>query len=115
MKAAIIILFNFALAISALCQNPVLIKDSILANYKQSGLYDELFRDEGTTDKNNTRQGWWKFYSILKDFNCISINGTPKQIQGNYLIYGEGKFINGKKQGTWKFYVIEDKTFKKIN
>jgi antitoxin component YwqK of YwqJK toxin-antitoxin module len=33
---------------------------------------------------------------------------------GHYLLYGEGEFVNGKREKTWKLYVLEDKTFKKI-
>jgi antitoxin component YwqK of YwqJK toxin-antitoxin module len=30
------------------------------------------------------------------------------------LLYGEGEFIDGKREDNWKFYLLEDKTFKKI-
>src|SRR5690606_32037758 len=72
------------------------------------------FRPQGMSDENKMRQGEWKDYESIKDFEYIEINGEPTQIFGRYLLYGEGKFVNNNREGFWKMYVIEDESFNKI-
>ncbi len=83
-------------------------------DYMKSGYSDKHFRPDGKKDQNKLKQGDWKDYEVAKDFAYVSINGSPKQIFGYFLLYGEGKYVDGKREGLWTFYVIEDKTFKKI-
>jgi len=80
----------------------------------KSGYSDKHFQPKGKEDKSKRRQGQWRDYEVVNDFAYVSINGKPKQIFGHFLLYGEGEFVDGKREGLWKTYVIEDKTFKKI-
>lgn len=103
-----------SLTINSYCQQLTFVKDSIMNDYMKSGYSDKHFQPKGKEDKNKLRQGWWKDYEVVNDFEYVSINGKPKQIFGLFLLYGEGEFVDGKREGAWKFYVLEDKTFKKI-
>ena len=83
-------------------------------NYMESGYSTRNFIPIGKTDDNQLRQGSWKDYEVITDLVYVIEKGKPEQIFGKFLMYGEGKFINGKRDGKWDFYVLEDKTFKKI-
>jgi len=108
---SIIILFS---TINSYCQQLTFVKDSIMITYMRNGYSTEHFRPKGKDDKNKLRQGHWKDYEVISDFEYVNIDGTPTQILGHFLLYGEGEFIDGKREGAWKLYVIEDKTLKKI-
>lgn len=114
MKNAFILFFSFSLAFSSFCQDIVFVKDSIMDNYMKSGYSNKHFMPKGKIDKNNLRQGNWKDYEVINDFMLVSINDIPEQIFGYFLLYQEGKYVDGKREGIWKFYVLEDKTFKRI-
>lgn len=80
----------------------------------KSGFSNKHFRPQGKGDANKGREGQWKDYEVSYDFVYVMSEGNPKQIFGNYLLYGEGQFIANKREGVWKFYVLEDKSFKPI-
>jgi len=112
-KIGSLILFLFV--INAYCQAPVFITDSIIVQqYKTNGFAAKTFKSQGNTDVKKLKQGVWVEYKIEKDFICYTEEGLIKQRFGSYLEYSEGSYYNGKRTGNWKFYVIEDKTFKKI-
>ena len=114
MRYKLIIILTLIFAKQSYCQQLTFVKDSIMDNYMESGYSNKHFNPKGKEDKNKLRQGYWKDYEAVKDFEYLTINEKPKQMFGYFLIYGEGEFIDGKREGNWKFYVIEDKTFKKI-
>jgi antitoxin component YwqK of YwqJK toxin-antitoxin module len=114
MKTVLTIIFTICLTVAAYCQQLIFVKDSIMDNYMKSGYSDKHFRPKGKEDNNKLRQGQWKDFEVINDFEYVSLNEKPKQIFGHFLLYGEGEFIDGKREGSWKFYVLEDKTFKKI-
>ena len=91
-----------------------LVKDEVMDDYMISKFSNTHFRPEGIIDENDLRQGDWKDYKVAKDFAYVTLKGEPTQVFGRYLLYGEGKYINDKREGFWKIYVIEDTTFKKI-
>jgi antitoxin component YwqK of YwqJK toxin-antitoxin module len=99
---------------SAYSQQLTLVKDTIMNNYMESGYSTKHFRPEGKEDGNGWRQGQWKDYEVSNDFAYVMIDSKPKQIFGNFLLYGEGQFVDNKREGGWKFYVLEDKSFKRI-
>ena len=114
MKNQLIITYFFLSTINLFSQNLIFVKDGIMNNYMESGYSSENFIPTGKTDSNKLRQGFWKDYEVITDLVYVIKNGKPEQIFGKFLMYGEGKFIDGKRNGNWDFYVIEDKTFKKI-
>jgi antitoxin component YwqK of YwqJK toxin-antitoxin module len=114
MRTIFIIFFALSLAKASYCQELTFIKDSIMDNYMKSGYSNSHFNAAGKTDKNHLRQGYWKDYIVINDFEYVNIDNKSQEIFGNFLLYGEGKFIDGKREGPWKFYVIEDKTLRKI-
>jgi antitoxin component YwqK of YwqJK toxin-antitoxin module len=99
---------------SSYAQKMSFVMDSIMDVYMKNGYANKHFMPKGKEDANSLRQGNWKDYEVEHDFMYVSINGVPKQIMGDYLLYGEGKFVDGKREGLWKMYVLEDKTFKRI-
>lgn len=99
---------------SAYGQQLTFVKDSIMNNYMKSGYSNKHFRPAGKEDGNKWRQGQWKDYEVSNDFAYVMDEGKPKQIFGNFLVYGEGQFVDNKREGVWKFYVLEDKSFKRI-
>ena len=113
MKKILILIIIFNLANKSYSQQMEFVKDSIMDYYMKSGYASKHFRPNGKYDKNDLRQGEWKDYEVVNDFEYVSVNGKPTQIFGYFLLYGEGKFVDGKRVGSWKFYVIEDKTFKR--
>jgi antitoxin component YwqK of YwqJK toxin-antitoxin module len=113
MKIACTIFFTLNMIISSYSQDIIFVKDSIMDNYMKTGFSNKHFMPKGKEDKNNLRQGNWKDYEVINDFMYVSENGMPKQIFGYFLLYQEGKYIDGKREGIWKFYVLEDQTFKK--
>lgn len=94
-------------------QQADLIRDSILDVYMESGMADEQFVPKGKRDKQQARQGRWKDYEVAEDFVYIMQEGTPKQLFGMYMLYAEGKYVAGKREGKWTFYAIENKTLRK--
>lgn len=114
MKITLTLVFTICMTISSYSQDIIFVKDSIMDNYMKSGYSNKHFMPKGKEDKNNLRQGSWKDYEVINDFMYVSKNGMPTQIFGYYLLYQEGKYIDGKREGIWKFYALEDKTFKKI-
>ncbi len=113
-KTSVIVLLAILLSLESQGQDMIFVTDSIMDVYMMNGYANKHFRPRGKEDKNNLRQGSWKDYEVTIDFAYISVDGNPKQIFGNFLLYGEGKYVAGKREGTWKFFVLEDKTFKKI-
>jgi len=97
-----------------MCQELIFLKDSIMDAYMKSGYADKHFMPKGKEDKNGLRQGKWKDYEVINDFEYISIDGKPEQEFGYFLLYQEGEYLNDKRVGKWKFFAIEDKSFKKI-
>ncbi len=95
-------------------QELTLVCDSIMDYYMKSGYADKHFMPKGKEDKNDERQGFWKDYEVSLDITYFLIDSTPTRYKAWYLLYAEGDFKNNKREGEWTFYVIEDKTFKKI-
>ena len=91
-----------------------LVCDSIMDHYMKSGYADKHFMPKGKEDKNDLRQGFWKDYEVTLDETYFLIDSVPTRHKAWYLLYAEGEFKNGKRVGKWDFFVIEDKTFKKI-
>ena len=114
MKIILTIILVLSLTTDTYCQNLVFVKDSIMQSYIKSGYADKNFISEGKYDKNKIKQGNWKNYDAFKDVQYISVSGERIKVSGSFLMYSEGKFVDGKQEGSWKFYVLEDKTFKKI-
>lgn len=113
-KTIFIIFITFGVTINSYSQKLTFVKDSIMDEYMKTGYSTKNFIPTGTEDKNKKRQGFWKDFEVVKDFEYITVDGIPTEIFGRYLLYGEGKFVDGKREGNWKFYVLEDKTFNKI-
>lgn len=80
----------------------------------KSGYSTKNFTPTGETNNQNQRQGFWKDYEVVNDYTCIHNGLKPKQIFGNFLLYGEGNFVDSKREGKWMFYTLEDLTYKKI-
>lgn len=95
-------------------QEPVLVRDSILNAYMQSGQANTLFQPKGRTDKKERRQGKWKDYKVMEDFVMTIRNGVPVMVGALYLVYGEGNYVDDKPEGPWTWYTIVDKTFKHL-
>lgn len=114
MKIRSILLLHFLFIINLFSQNVVLVKDTILESYNKSGFLAENFSDIGNRDSNNLAQGFWVDYQIITDVFYEIEEGKPKRVLGNYLMCGEGNYLNNKKNGKWDWYIIEDKTFRKI-
>lgn len=95
-------------------QHVNLIRDSLVDHYLSSGKGNSLFVSEGKYDKHMRKTGPWKAYSVDEDFVYISTPEKPEAVQGSFLKYGEGRFVRGNPHGSWKYYVIEDRTFRKI-
>lgn len=110
----LLLLLLVGLTVSTYAQLPVFVKDSIMNIYMVNGFATKNFEPKGPTDAKKQRQGEWKDYEVKHDFMYINSGGTPKNLVGTYVIYGEGTFTDGKRTGPWKLYVLEDKTFKKI-
>lgn len=113
MKTIITTIITF-FAVNAYSQEMTFLKDSIMSIYMENGYANKHFMPSGKTDKNDLRQGKWKDYEVVDDYNITTINGKTQQQFGAYLLYGEGEFIDDERQKAWKFFVIEDKTFRKI-
>lgn len=114
MKIKLIITLHFFFAINLFGQNVVLVKDTILENYTKSGFLVKNFVNIGNRDSKNLAQGFWKEYQILTEVYFEIAEGKPKRVLAKYLMYAEGNYLNNKKNGQWKWFVLEDKTFKKI-
>jgi antitoxin component YwqK of YwqJK toxin-antitoxin module len=113
-KSAFTIVLSLGLALTSFCQQLTLVKDSIMSNYMQSGFSNTHFIPKGKKDSNGLKQGKWEDYEVAYDYVYVTLNRKPTQVYGHYLLFGEGEYINGKREGRWTLYVIEDKTFKKL-
>jgi len=82
--------------------------------YMESGFATKHFRPNGPTDRQNIRYGKWKDYEVIEDGSYQIKDGAPLKTVDMYLFYGEGEYVEGKRNGDWRIYVIEDKTFRKI-
>ncbi|MCG8576697.1 MAG: hypothetical protein MI810_17595 [Flavobacteriales bacterium] len=82
-------------------------------SYLASGFGDEQFVPKGKKI-NGKREGKWKDYEVMKTFAYKFSNNEPKQEFGHFMVYGEGKFEDDKRDGLWKLFLIEDSSFKKI-
>ncbi|PLW91930.1 MAG: hypothetical protein C0592_13385, partial [Marinilabiliales bacterium] len=102
------------LAFQVHSQDIVFVKDSIMDEYMVSGVSSKEFIPEGRTDPYGKKQGFWTDYEVRFELAFIFKNGTPQQVGGQYLIYGEGDYLNDLRTGEWMFYTIEDITFKKF-
>lgn len=114
MKNKLLIPYFFLFTINLFSQNLIFVQDDIMNGYMESGYATKNFIPTGKVDNNQVRQGFWKDYEVMTDVVFVIENGKPKEIFGKFLMYAEGKFIDGKRNGKWDLYVIEDKTFKKI-
>ena len=114
MKKILAVTFFVSIVISLHSQSIEFVKDDIMNKYMKSGFSDKKFKPKGKTD-NELKQGKWKDYEVISDYSYCLVNKMPKQIFGQYLIYGEGNFVDGKRDGEWTFFTIEDKSFKKIS
>jgi antitoxin component YwqK of YwqJK toxin-antitoxin module len=114
LKSVFLLFSIIGLGSPAFSQQKTFVKDSIMLGYMKSGYSNTHFKPEGKTDKDSNRQGKWKDYEVRKDYALVDIDNKPKQIRGYFLVYGEGKYVDNKKDGDWDFYVIEDISFKKI-
>jgi len=113
MKKTIFILIATCCFSSLNAQDIVFLKDSVMSQYMEDGYANKHFMPKGEEDGKKLRQGAWKDYEVVSDFTMITKNGEPEQEFGYFLIYGEGNFVDGKRDGKWKLYVLEDKTFRK--
>jgi len=113
MRNRIIITFFFLFTVNLFGQNISLIKDSILNTYKRSGFCSANFISIGENEY-GIRKGFWKTYDWSHDYAYIVKDAEQNPISGNYWFYREGEYLDGKKNGKWDYYVIEDITFKKI-
>jgi antitoxin component YwqK of YwqJK toxin-antitoxin module len=114
MRLILTMIMVLGVTINGYTQKMTFVMDSIMKTYMKTGFATKNFRPEGKVDKDKSRQGFWKDYEVMNDFEYIAIDGKPTQIFGHFLIYGEGEFVDGNRNGNWQFYVLEDKTFKKI-
>ena len=105
----LVLLYN-----SAYTQQIVFVKDSIMQQYMKSGFATKNFMPSGKGNYKTDKQGQWKDYEVSNDFYTIMAKEGPLQVYGKYLLYGEGEFVNNKREGLWTFYAIEDKTFKRM-
>jgi len=108
------LLFTVLFSIASSAQQITFVADSIMDSYMKNGYANKHFMPKGKEDAAGRRQGKWKDYEVAHDFTYLFIENTPEQLEGDYLLYGEGSFFQDKREGIWKFYVIEDKTFKRI-
>ena len=107
-------LFALLLGVCTVGQEVQLVRDSIMDAYMKSGRANGLFTPTGKSDKNKLRQGKWKDYKVEHDFVMVAAKDYPKRITAHYLIYGEGQYLDGKREGLWHCYTIVDKTFKHL-
>ncbi|WP_186279843.1 toxin-antitoxin system YwqK family antitoxin [Fluviicola chungangensis] len=114
MKLKLTLLFAVGFTLNSLSQNLTFVMDSIMNVYMKNGYANEHFRPKGKEDSKGNRQGNWKDYEVSEDFMYLTENDIPIRLVGLYLLYGEGKFVDSLREGPWKFYVLEDKTFRKI-
>lgn len=98
----------------SLSQEITFVQDSIMNAYMESGYATKRFIPKGKTDKQGLKQGKWKDYEVKNDFVIVTYDNIPNQLFGYYLQYGEGTYVDNKRVGVWKIYILEDKTFKKI-
>lgn len=114
MKYLNITVLVLLLSLHTRAQQIILIKDSILNAYMKSGFANKHFAPVGKSDKQDLRQGKWKDFEVAEEGSYQVKEGEPLKTIAHYLFYGEGTFTDNKRNGDWKIYVIEDKSFKKI-
>lgn len=114
MKSFIFFAAFLHLSVVSFSQKIILVKDSIVDDYMKNGAASKQFKSEGTLDHDNKRKGFWKDYEVIEDGSYQVNAGAPAMTTSRYLFYGEGEYANNKRTGAWKFYVVEDKTFRKI-
>lgn len=114
MKQLFLLTFVTQLSITTFAQKLILVKDSIMNAYMESGFAGKYSRPEGPFDQQNKRKGKWKDYEVVEDGAYQVKDGAPMKTTSMYLFYGEGEFVTDKRIGDWRIYVIEDKTFRKI-
>lgn len=114
MNLKITLLFATLLSLNTFAQQLTFVSDSIMDSYMKNGYANKHFRPKGKEDAAGRRQGKWKDYEVTHDFTYLMIEGRPKQVSGDYLLYAEGEFLRDLRVGPWKFYVITDKSFKRI-
>lgn len=85
-----------------------------MEGYMKSGRANKLFKPTGKTDRNDLRQGKWKDYKVEYDFAVFEGKEHPRRLKSWYLTYGEGQYLDGEREGPWRCYIIEDKTFKRF-
>lgn len=96
-------------------QDLSLVCDSVMNAYMESGQADKLFKPKGRTDKEGLRQGAWKDYQVEKDLTLQARPDYPRRTRAHYLIHGMGNYVDGKREGRWECYVIQDKTFDPVH
>lgn len=114
LKYAIGLILTF-LSVEASSQTISYVMDSIMNEYMESGYANEHFLPIGKNDKYDLRTGKWEEYTVELDVTWYTKNSIPVSLSGYFLIYGEGKYEHDLREGTWKLYLLEDKTFKKIH
>jgi len=113
MKNALFVFIAF-INTGAFSQNITFIQDSIMDAYMKSGYSNIHFMPKGKSDKKDHKQGAWKDYEVRFILTTQTIDDAPFSNNGYFLVYGEGRYVDNKRDGKWKLYIIEDKTFKKI-
>lgn len=114
MKTILSLIITLLGTSSAYAQSLPLIKDDLVNKYMKNGYANEHFLSIGTEDKKHLKQGTWKDYEVIEDFEYAEVDGYPNQTFARFLLYGEGEFVDNKREGLWKFYAIQDQTFQKI-
>lgn len=88
------------------------ISDSLMSIYVESGLANKKFIPKGKL-KEGVRVGKWEDYT----FEFIHTYWQNEDIIDvrfdHLLIKSTGNYVNGEKSGLWKFYAVEEGTFKK--
>lgn len=114
MKKQMLLVLMTLLTTISFSQRLLLVRDSAMNAYMKSGFATKNFRPEGATNERGLRHGAWKDYEAIEGESYEEEDGKPLRVSSVYLFYGEGEFVNGKRNGDWKIYVIEDKSFRKI-
>lgn len=101
-------------SLSGYSQDIQFVKDKVLDKYLLSGEGNTLFHPEGVTDSKGNRQGSWKDFFVQEEVVYLPKDSNNyKTVKGNYMLYGEGSFADNVRDGFWKYWLIEDVTFKK--
>jgi antitoxin component YwqK of YwqJK toxin-antitoxin module len=114
MRQLFLLTVTILLSLLSFSQQLVLVKDSIMNAYMETGFAGKEFRPNGPFDEQNRRTGHWKDYEVIEEGSYQVVDNAPMKTTSMYLFYGEGKFDNDLRTGDWRIFVIEDKTFRKI-